>query len=783
MTLFASVRLTRQLNATTRQGIDTATGADRRRPPCWVPTSPITSWIPRAWRSGPDARPPSWTTPGRSIAGPRTAGLAAGAAGPRAARGPARSRRSESGRAGGRIRGARADRRATWPWFRSGSDLPCSGGSTEPSTGRSPAHHVRGGAGAERDHPERGPHAGPSRRRGRPATGRRPDLGPAPGYPPRQRAAAERAARLLAGLPNRAGSRRGQSQLVRGRDPPTGTGGGPRRRSRRFGRRGQRPVADHFTLSRVPLPGDWRWSRQPPISAATFWPDSGLGRKACVDRGHAARRPAGHPAPARCAGQHHRAPHDGAHPVDRHRSGAAGRARSRRFRRTRNAPCTCCSPGAARSCGSCWSPPQPVAPETIDYYLGLLPDPGGARRAAVRLSPSTTGAPRPLAAKLLDRPDVIQRLREAIGDPHAAFIAPFNVGPPERDLALAARACRCTARTSASTPTAPSPAAGELFAEEQVAHPAGAENIAGLDDLVAALIADARRQPCARLGGRQARRQCLRHRQRRGRADRPARAGRPRARTPPSAPCCTTTSTPTTCAGSRPIPGIVEEMVLGEEVDSPSVQLRILAGGTDGLVCTHDQLLGGDNGQAFVGCRFPAGEEYAPLIVAEAEKVRLRLAAEGVVGRFGIDFVVARRGRRLAPVRGRDQPARGRHEPPVRHPLPAHRRQVRPDRSALPHRPGRAALLRGHRRPGAPERARRRHRTASWPRPTTAGSALGSRATDRGRLAHAGRARTAGSGRGHRHRRRPRPRPGLFDRCGALLRDLGTTSKRTSRAQ
>ena len=70
--------------------------------------------------------------------------------------------------------------------------------------------------------------------------------------------------------------------------------------------------------------------------------------------------------------------------------------------------------------------------------------------------------------------------------------------------------------------------------------------------------------------------------------------------------------------------------------------MRILADGTPGIVYTQDQLLGGESGQTFVGSRFPADDDYAGLIVREGEKVRASLLRAGMVGRFGIDFVVAR---------------------------------------------------------------------------------------------------------------------------------------------
>jgi hypothetical protein len=88
--------------------------------------------------------------------------------------------------------------------------------------------------------------------------------------------------------------------------------------------------------------------------------------------------------------------------------------------------------------------------------------------------------------------------------------------------------------------------------------------------------------------------------------------------------------------------GIVEERIVGESIRSPSVQMRCGPDGQYEVLSTHDQLLGGPHGQSFLGCRFPADQAYGHLIVAEARKIGARLAREGVVGRYGIDFVVTR---------------------------------------------------------------------------------------------------------------------------------------------
>jgi hypothetical protein len=88
--------------------------------------------------------------------------------------------------------------------------------------------------------------------------------------------------------------------------------------------------------------------------------------------------------------------------------------------------------------------------------------------------------------------------------------------------------------------------------------------------------------------------------------------------------------------------GVVEERIIGEEFRSPSVQLRVTPLGKVELLSTHDQLLGGPSGQSYLGCVFPSDTAYASLITKEAAKVGRRLAKEGVIGRFALDFVVVR---------------------------------------------------------------------------------------------------------------------------------------------
>ncbi|HKX15869.1 MAG TPA: peptide ligase PGM1-related protein, partial [Propionibacteriaceae bacterium] len=88
--------------------------------------------------------------------------------------------------------------------------------------------------------------------------------------------------------------------------------------------------------------------------------------------------------------------------------------------------------------------------------------------------------------------------------------------------------------------------------------------------------------------------------------------------------------------------GVVEERIVGVELLSPSVQLRVRPDKSVELLSTHDQLLGGASGQSYLGCIFPADPAYSRLISAPATTIGERLAREGALGRFAIDFVVKR---------------------------------------------------------------------------------------------------------------------------------------------
>lgn len=86
--------------------------------------------------------------------------------------------------------------------------------------------------------------------------------------------------------------------------------------------------------------------------------------------------------------------------------------------------------------------------------------------------------------------------------------------------------------------------------------------------------------------------------------------------------------------------GIVEEFLEGEVKLSPSVQMRVDVLGRLQEHSTHDQVLGGAMNQVFLGCTFPADIRYRKRIQEEARKIGEVLRDKGIQGRMGVDFLV-----------------------------------------------------------------------------------------------------------------------------------------------
>lgn len=85
--------------------------------------------------------------------------------------------------------------------------------------------------------------------------------------------------------------------------------------------------------------------------------------------------------------------------------------------------------------------------------------------------------------------------------------------------------------------------------------------------------------------------------------------------------------------------GVVEAFVDAPGKTAPSCQLRISPSGGIDLLSTHDQLVEGQDGQVYAGCRFPAVAAYRMTIQQDAVRVAKVLQDRGAVARLAVDFL------------------------------------------------------------------------------------------------------------------------------------------------
>ncbi len=288
---------------------------------------------------------------------------------------------------------------------------------------------------------------------------------------------------------------------------------------------------------------------------------------------------------------------------------------------------------------------QAVHPSIVDYYLGLLPGiiPSHARQRLHLVSP-LDGSSRPLSEKLLERPRLLEQIRRLVPDPDRAHLIPFNTTELERDLALALGIPMYGADPR-FFPYGTKTGCRRLFAEQGVRHPLGREDLSTTAELAAA-IAELR-------AGRPGMSQVIVKLNEgvsgegnallsldglsdgAGEAEIEERLRELQFELPEI-----TYDTYTDMLEKRG--AVVEERIVGDEFRSPSVQMRVTPLGKLEVLSTHDQLLGGPSGQSYLGCIFPADSGYATAITREAVKVGGRLAKEGVIGRFAMDFVAVK---------------------------------------------------------------------------------------------------------------------------------------------
>jgi PGM1 C-terminal domain len=290
---------------------------------------------------------------------------------------------------------------------------------------------------------------------------------------------------------------------------------------------------------------------------------------------------------------------------------------------------------------------QPLTPIIIDYYLQLLSGiPFSHARDRLVLLSTYDASHQPLTQKILDRPRLIDRIRSAIRIEKAHMIC-YNSTPLERELSVEL-GIPLWALDPDLLPWGTKSGSRQIFAETQVPHPAGSQLMKTVPDLVQAAVALWEQQPhlqklvvklnegfsgegnaildlgsIATVDNTQ-----------RGKA---ITASLPTMRFQSPSETWASFSKRISDLGA-----IVEAFIEGSEKRSPSVQGCISPTGEVEILSTHDQILGGPDGQVYLGCTFPADASYRLQLQELGLKIGHNLAAKGVLERFGVDFVAVR---------------------------------------------------------------------------------------------------------------------------------------------
>jgi len=274
-------------------------------------------------------------------------------------------------------------------------------------------------------------------------------------------------------------------------------------------------------------------------------------------------------------------------------------------------------------------------PAVLDYYFDLVPvDRRDSLRARVELMAVDDGTPRSVAARLQGRPDLIERIRGRIWD-RPAFIEPWNVTEHEVGLSLALDVPINGTRPERRGLGHKSEGR-RVIAEAGVPVPLGREDVRTVDDAVDAIRWIRSERPTAHGV-------VIKH------DDSGAGDGNAVIDLSPMDDAedgdawlrARLSGLPEWYLTDLALGGIVEERISGARFSSPSAQVDVRPDGEVRVLSTHEQVLGGESGQVYLGCRFPAEAVYAPRLAADAARIGEVLAQRGALGRFSVDFVAA----------------------------------------------------------------------------------------------------------------------------------------------
>lgn len=291
---------------------------------------------------------------------------------------------------------------------------------------------------------------------------------------------------------------------------------------------------------------------------------------------------------------------------------------------------------------------QPLHPSIIDYYLQLLPGiPFSHARDRLLLLSTYDSSSRPLTQKILERPRLIKRIRGAVR-PEQSFMICYNTSAWERELSVKLGVPLYAADPDLTIWGTKS-GSRQIFAQSGVPYPDGSDrSIWNVEDLAIAAAelwerqSDLKRMVVKLNEGISGEANALLDLRPMQIAPEASHSERVAAIKAGFGSMRFQAQSENWDNFSHRIPelgAIVEAFVEGQEKRSPSVQGRITPNGKVEILSTHDQILGGPDGQIYLGCRFPADETYRMRLQELGLKVGKTLAQKGVLERFGVDFV------------------------------------------------------------------------------------------------------------------------------------------------
>lgn len=130
---------------------------------------------------------------------------------------------------------------------------------------------------------------------------------------------------------------------------------------------------------------------------------------------------------------------------------------------------------------------QAIHPDIVDYYFDLMPGviSSHARKRLFLVSPQEA-TPRPLSQKLLDRPRLLDQIRSLIIDRDRAHLVPFMASWKDRELAMRLGIPMYGADPKDAALGTKSEGR-RLFAAADVPHPAGREDLRRVEEVASAI--------------------------------------------------------------------------------------------------------------------------------------------------------------------------------------------------------------------------------------------------------------------------------------------------------